>query len=214
MIATPLHQTRRGGPTLRSGQGVPPAPLDARAVDSAVHWVDLSNSLGGTLHAGVYTVTAIAGGLKSNHVVIRVSGGTTPPKAADPSRTPSLDYWLSGDERLSRQVHVPERAARGEPLPLRVALQVTELDGVRVEASPYPLWPCNLVLVELDERPLVAPLWVPVQPVEAGGGQARFNAIFEIDLTAVFGRALEGTYLLYLDAGKEFAGPYRLLVDD
>jgi hypothetical protein len=204
----PLLSMRRGSPQLASGKGTPPNDVNAATVYSSVERIDLRERLAQVLAPGSFALTAVVNDLASNSVAIRIEGGAPAPASAPRAPEAYVRNRLEPRPMPDTVVQVPKSASAGDPILVRVALQVSEDAGV-LQASPSPLWPSHVILVKLDERPQVIPATVPVQRVGTAP-RGPYNAVFQVDLRAASRAPLGGTYQVYIDAGNRLLGPYPL----
>jgi hypothetical protein len=211
-VCKPLVNMRRGRLELRSGAGDPPPLLEAQSLISAVSRVNLRERFPEAPAPGRYAVTAASSDWRSNTVQFVLEGEAVAPRREPAAPQPYLRYSLDRSNHPEPKVELPSESRAGEPLHLRVAMSVGAGSGVQAADSAQAMWPVNVLLVKLDERALVLPLHVPVQPISAIAGAPRFTAAFDVDLTQASSTPLSGQYQLYLDAGDHLLGPYPMAV--
>jgi hypothetical protein len=208
VVVTPFNAMRRGDAPLLSGVGTPPDPVVANSLTSAVEVIDLLARLGHSPAPGRYLVTAIAHDLRSNSVGIQVLGAA--PKDVTTSQPAPLTF-AQKSERLTRSlVDLPTHAGAQSQMMMRAALQIEAHGDARVEDAALASWPCNVVLVKLDQAPLVRTVFVKLERAAVTGDVQRFNAAFALDLSTAMPERLMGSYQVYVDAGSEVLGPYPL----
>ena len=213
VTATPLVSTRRAREPRGSGAGTPPDELNATATRSGVEALDLRERLGDWLRPGTLSVTAIAYDIRTNTVELELSGDAPP---VHPPAKPSPFVRNELDKRpiLPLEIDVPASGSARAGIKVRVAVQTTREDAIVRTEFNQPLLSGNVILVQLDEKPVVVPAFVPVQPVEDGEGKPAYNALFIVDLGAEGHPIAAGEHRLYLDLGGELHGPFALTVTD
>jgi hypothetical protein len=93
-----------------------------------------------------------------------------------------LWYELDDRRQIDEEIVIPDRGSAGSGLRIRVATQLGSEQGIPRTELNQPFVACHVVLVQLDEPPLVVPPTPPVQPVRKFDGREVFNALFLIDL--------------------------------
>jgi hypothetical protein len=202
---------RRGSPELASAKGTRPDSVTAATEYSSVERINLRERLSDALESGTFSVTAIAHDLKSNTVQIRIESSAPAPASKPATPQPYVRHKLEPRSLPDTVVQVPTTvSAQGEIL-IRVAAQVNEDAGVLQGTSQQPVWPSHVILVKLDERPLVIPVLVPVQRVGTSPRSA-YTAVFQVDARAAVKTSLTGSYQVYIDLGHSLLGPYGLTI--
>lgn len=114
---------------------------------------------------------------------------------------------------------VPETAGPGNPIQVRVILSVLPgqtplLPGKEADQGYSLLVPVTLVLLKLDLLyPVRISMAIPLRQPPVKGGEAR--ARFAVNLRDTpEGRALSGTYQVYITTGSIVSGPYSLTVSN
>ena len=205
--ARPLVDMRRNKHYLLSGKGEPPNALNATSWTTMVTLVDLRKKVETPLTPGRYSVTAVTHDLRSNTTRIRITGDA---QAAEPEppgvrQQTYVQSALDAAEPLADGVRLLQAADAGAAL--QVAAQIKST-APETEADP-PLWSFNILLLQLDQKPVIIPVTVPVQKLADQSGGSILKAAFRIDLTEA-APELSGDYQTYLDMGIGFQGPYPL----
>ncbi len=213
-IAQPLVDMRRGELQLLSGAGDPPEDPDAQIMHSSVNLVDLQAKLDGRLAPGRCMVTSVAYDLLSNSVPMRLVRKDKPPVARMRHPQPYVQSKLIENMQLEKQVFIPEKASVDDDGFIFAAFQLEKDAGVLKVPSGEAFWSGALILVKLDEHPVIVPVATPVKEVSAADGTSVFNAAFQIALSEVAKMAGVGRYMVYMDAGLEVLGPYPLTIAD
>lgn len=211
--ATPLVSMRRGIEPLLSGVGSPPEEAAASATRTSVVMIDLLDRLAGRLTLGEISVTAVAYDVRSNTVRIQIDG---PDQSTVPTATKRhyVRFDLDERSRIDPEIVVPDRGSAQSGFRVRVATQLTDDDGILHTELNQPFLPCHVVLVGLDQPPVVVPASPPVQQIALPDGRRVFNALFLVELGGKDGPPVApGAYQVYLDLGADFLGPYPLIVD-
>jgi hypothetical protein len=211
--ATPLVSTRRARQPRGSGAGTPPDELNATATRSGVDALDLRERLGDWLRPGTLSVTAVAYDIRSNTVALELEGEAPPVR---PATTPSplVRHELDMRPLLPLELEVPASGSARAGIKVRVAVQTTRDDAIVRTEFNQPLLSGNLILVRLDEKPVIVPAFVPVQPVQDSQGKPAYNALFIVELGAAGHPIATGAHQVYLDLGGELHGPFPLTVTD
>jgi hypothetical protein len=208
----PKIDLRRGQRPLLSGAGAPPDELNATSTSAGVSIVDLKEKMAERLSPGSIAVTAVVYDICSNTVEIDLSG-----EASDaPPATQTVAYVRDEVDRsvqLETAITVPETGSSGRGFTVRVATQAAQEQLVQT-AEGRALLPSHLVLVRLDENPLIVPAFVPVHGVETASGGTAYNAHFTVTLGGAGYPIPSGEYRLYCDLGRTFRGPFALKVTE
>jgi hypothetical protein len=115
---------------------------------------------------------------------------------------------------LDHELHVPRSGSARDGIEIRVAVQTTSDASIVRSEFNQPVLSSHLVLVRIDESPVIVPTFVPVQPVVNGEGKPAHNALFIAELGAQ-GHAIEaGEYQVYLEVDAGLRGPHALTVTD
>ncbi len=213
-ITQPLVDMRRGQMHLLSGAGEPPDGLKAQTLQSSVTFIDLQKKLEGGMKPGRYWVTAVAYELLSNRVEIHLGTNSEPlRKLARRMPHPYIKHTLVKTVLLETKIVIPQKTSMGCQDVIDVAIQIAKEAGIYRTESGEALWTCNLIFVKLDEQPEIVPVSVPVEKVLVPDGRSAFNAVFQIDLSAIMKARTFGKYQVYMDIGTEVRGPYPLTFD-
>lgn len=218
LVTEPLADMRRGQQYLLSGVGEPPDDLRGQTLHSSVSLIDLQKKLDGRMGPGLYKLRAVAYELSSNTVMMRLeSSSAPPPEATFPGPQPYVKYMLDKSAELENKVNIPKNASANGDCFVELAIQVREDAGVQKAEAGEIYWTCNLILVKLDEQPVIISATGPVQEVSLPDKPSIFNAVFQVDLhaaTKTAGGMDVGVYQVYLDAGLDILGPYSLFITD
>lgn len=212
-VLQPLRDLRRGGRELKSGAGSPPGGVEAASMLSDVMRVDLAERLGALPAPGRYAVTAVAVDWLSNTVPIRIAGPAPAARAEDaPTPYGGVRHVLDPRVGLDAQVDVTPAARGSEPVRMRAALSVPqEAVSAMQPGGADPAWTGHVVLIAPDEEPLTVPLRVPAARVSDPAAAPRYNVVFQLDLRAAV-PGLSGRWLVYLEAGTRWLGPYPVQI--
>ena len=211
-IAQPLVDMRRGELQILSGAGDPPDGLDANMTYSAVDLVDLQAKLDGRLAPGRYMLTSVAYDLISNSVPMRLVKKDTPPIARMRYPQPYVRHTLVDKLQIEKRFDIPEKASVDDTGFISAALQLQKGAGVLKNQAGEAFWSGALILLTLDEQPVIVPVTTPVAEVTTAQGASVFNAVFQVVLRDVAKMAGAGNYLVYMDAGMDVLGPYPLTI--
>ncbi len=212
--AEPLYDARRGETPFLSGVGTPPDEFTAKCVTTAVDRFDLRGRISPIL-PGTYVVTVVEYEIPSNSVRFTATSHTPRPATAPVGPPAYVHSAADSREDLAELIEIPRTASRGAPIGVRLEMQVAAEFGVSTwraeDGTPRWSWSCNLVLIQLDKRPVVVPVAGWVEPVGDRAHPTRYNAVFGLDLRAAVAD-LAGDYLVYLDTGDRLLGPYPMHV--
>lgn len=210
--ARPLVNMRRGEEPLLSGVGEPPDQVNATSTRAGVKKLDLRERIA-DVGPGTISVTALTWEIRSNTVDIELHRDVAAPETTAKT-SPFVRHQLDQRPLLDPEIDVPTSGSARSGIKIRVALQTTrDRSIVRTEFN-QPVLAGHVVLVRLDERPVVIPTFVPVQPVDRGDGTPAYNALYIVDLGAEGHPVSAGTYQVYLDIDAELEGPFPLTVTD
>ncbi|MCY2987098.1 MAG: hypothetical protein NTY19_04420 [Planctomycetota bacterium] len=199
-VAEPLVNMRRGKVPLLSGKGDPPDKLDAISWSAGVNWFDLQAKVPQTYAKGQIAVTAVAHDVRSNSVVMELDSAKSPPDVPLPAPQPYVRPVVDKSPISTAQVALTGALIRiSAPIPG---------NSVRDLASEHPLCSLNVVLIQLDEKPVIIPVTTPAQRRPDADGKQVWRAAFEVDLPAAAETQLAGEYQVYVDLGDELIGPY------
>jgi hypothetical protein len=212
-FATPLVNMRRGARPEPSRAGAPPNELNATSTRSGVTPIDLREWLGERLRPGRISVTAVAYDIRSNTVELELH--TDAPVEPPPVKVSAfVRSTLDARPILDHELHVPRSGSARDGIEIRVAVQTTSDASIVRSEFNQPVLSSHLVLVRIDESPVIVPTFVPVQPVVNGEGKPAHNALFIAELGAQ-GHAIEaGEYQVYLEVDAGLRGPHALTVTD
>lgn len=208
LAAIPFLNLRRGDVPLLSGVGEPPDGINASATRSGVKRLDLLERFPAP-GPGRLSVTAVYHELCSNTVVVDVTGGT--PEAATvahPSRY--VRHTLDARPNLPTEVDVPPRGSIATGIEIRVSAQTGGEEGIVRNEFKQPLLAAHLVLVRLDERPILVPTLVPVIAVDRDDGATAHNALFLAKLGGDGHAVPAGAYQVYVEIAGALRGPFPL----
>jgi hypothetical protein len=212
--STPLVSMRRGTPPLKSGVGEPPQGAEAAVTRTSVVPIDLRERLGDRLTPGEIAVTAVAYDVRSNTARIAIEGDD-PPTTATATKRPYVRYDLDERPHIDEEIVVPDHGSVSSGWRIRVATQLSADDGILRTDLNQPFLPSHVVLVRLDEPPIVVPASPPVQQIDLTDSRQLFNALFLVELGGEQGAPVPaGEYQLYLDLGVRFLGPYPITVGE
>lgn len=208
-VIRPLVNVRRGGLELLSGKGAPPVESEVTSRTSSVIQVELER-----LTPGLHVVSGLSHDTRANTVTINITGPSAAVRDQPKSVPPYLQHTLNRSVDLPTRVELRGAAGASGPALLGIAIQIRADDGVIKSSAGQHAWQSNLVLVKLDETPIIIPVYLPVQEVSAPDGTPAFNAVFAVDWGKVKVSPgfsdLSGTFQIYLDAGHRLLGPYAL----
>lgn len=206
-VVQPLVNVRRGIKPRPSGQGTPPKESEATNRTSSVTHVELER-----LNPGLHVVTALSQEVRSNTVMINVKGAIAAVRDEGRTVPPYIQHTMMQSADLPTRIEPRNAVAGSVPGLLGIAIQVRASDGVIKTSAEQSVWQSNLILVQIDETPIIIPIYVPVQEVTASDGKPAFNAVFAIDLSktrnSLNSSSFGGSYQIYLDMGQTFLGPF------
>jgi hypothetical protein len=212
VVVEPYNDTRRGEAPARSAFGTPPDAVIAGSRSSTVAVMDLNTRGNRKFGPGELVVTAVLYDLRSNSVGVSFPGAAAPIASEPPKPQP---YVVTGEKAgpgTPGGIDLPMEVSVHDPILLRMNRNVGAEDGVLGVDSSRPVWPCNVLMVQLDSDPIVVPAFVPVERIVSEPGTSRFTADFNIDLYSAVRQSLSGLYNVYVDTGQELLGPYQLLI--
>ena len=208
-VIQPFVYVERGAQELGSGKGAPPKESEATSRMSSVTHVELEG-----LTPGVHLVSALAHDIRSNTVIINVKRASATVQDETKAVPAYIQHTLLQSAELPTRVEPRNTAATSGPGLLGIAIQVRASDGVIKPAAGQSIWQSNLILIKIDETPIIIPIYVPVQEVVASDGKPAFNAVFAMDLSKIksLTNAFDkvSAYQVYLDAGHALLGPHTL----
>jgi hypothetical protein len=208
-VIQPFVYTERGAQELLSGKGAPPKESEATSRMSGVNLVELEG-----LTSGVHVVSALAHDIRSNTVIINAKGASAAVRDEAKAVPAYIQHTLNRSADQPTRIELRNTASKSAPGLLGVAIQVRASDGVIKAAGGQNAWQSNLILIKIDETPIIIPIYVPVQEVTASDGKPAFNAVFAIDLGKTkFVNNISDVglaYQVYLDTGHTLIGPHPL----
>ena len=197
-----------------SGAGTPPDEINATSTRAGVSTIDLLEKMAGRLTPGRLSVTAVAYDVRSNTVEMELEGDGHP-DSPELQTSAFVRHELDSSRRIDTELKVPESGSAGDGIRLRVATQTKGRKGIVRTADDVPFFPCHLVLVRLDEYPLIIPASVPAQKAEtASSEEPAYNASFTVLLGGDGHPISPGKYLVYFDLGPDLLGPLPLTVSE
>lgn len=214
LSSTPLTSVRRGLEPLPSGVGSPPQGSKAAATRAAVQSINLLDRMGEQMIDGELVVTAVSYDSRSNTVRTRVAH----PRVAGVPELETQSYVRSALDlrpQIEPEILVPGEGSIASGIQIRVATQVAAQDGLLRNELNQPFLPCHVILLQLDNPAVILKASPPVQQVARPDGQQAFNALFMVELGGERGqRVRTGSYMVYLDIGAGFHGPFPMKVAD
>ncbi len=106
------------------------------------------------------------------------------------------------EDRVIIKKHASDKRAL-----LRVGLQLTSAEHLLMTDNNEPVLPANLIVLQLDEKPTIMPMPVPVTTFN-NNETPLYSAVFELDLSTVINVPFVGEeMLLYIEAGEKYVGP-------
>ena len=192
-LAKPLLNQRRGETQPVSAHGQAPSALEANSWYAAIHRLNLLDFFSDNLLTDYYRLTALYFDLKSNPVRFALESNNNPgnePVLSQPRISTTGSY-----------LNVAATTNSDGPKPLTFKAQV--------EAAGATPWQGNIIVLAVDQQPIV----IPVSSHHLSGEMVAGETVtLQIDMNEKSKAWQQGNYEVYLDTGNNLVGPARMHV--